>query len=143
MNDRNALFELNESPGFLLQELGIGEEVFVYRPCAPEDRSGFVSCETLDEDIANRGRGFLFRKSQNGGLAFIRLWDEFGCPYRLLFLEYDFSCPSGNAFLLCLREEEELQRTFYCSASRLKGLDMQSSPEDEIVPPWKYVAPLR
>lgn len=137
MNDRNALFELSLSPGFLLQELGVGGEVFVYRPYGPEERSGFVTCDTLDEDIANRGRVFLFRKSSDGGLAIIRLYDEYGIPYRLLFLEFDYACASGREFLLCMREEEEQQRLFYCQASRLQELVMQSSgPLDVIVSPW-------
>lgn len=137
MNDRNALMKLAKSPGFLLQELGIGDEVFVYRPCAPEDRSGFISCVALDEDLANRGRGFVFRKGPEGGLAIVRLYDAFGIPYRLLFLEFDYSCPSGRSFSVCLREDEEWQWHFRCPVSRLRELELPLVSESEvIVPPW-------
>lgn len=124
MNDRYALSALLESPGFLLQELGIGDEVFVYRPRGSGDRSGFVSCEKLGEDIANMGRGFLFRKGAEGQLAIIRFVDPYFRPYRCLFIEFDYASSGGGAYFFCLREEQEDERVFFCLAESLLQLEL-------------------
>lgn len=60
MNDRKGLAVLVNSPSFLLRELGLEEEVFLFRPRG-DPWGKAVPLRDLDEDIQHRGLAYLMR----------------------------------------------------------------------------------
>jgi len=93
MNDRlsqKAITEvMQNSPSCLFQELGL-TEVMVMRPGRLPEKNGVIRLTDLDQDIQNRGRGWIFRPAKKEEWAFIYLFDRSN-SYRCHWIEFDYT----------------------------------------------------
>ena len=138
MNDRNAPWELSESPGFLLQELGI-HMLGLYR-LRIREWQWFPTAE-LDDEIWQRGEAMVFRYLDDGRSAILR----FGllpalslrchqCPgYAFVSIRPEY-VGEGRKFLISLRDEA-LGGHMYLAASALRRLKRLPLREEDIVTP--------
>jgi hypothetical protein len=108
MNDRNALFELYKSPGFLLQELGM-TNLFLYRPRRSEWK--VLPSTLLDAEIWDDGEAMVFHLLPDYRPAIVRFSERDSAlrPYRqdleyaLLSIRPNYVGP-GQKFFVALRE---------------------------------------
>jgi len=87
VNDRlsqKVIGVTRHSPSFLLQELGL-TDVMVLRPGGLPEKSGVIRLTCLDQDIQNRGRGWIFRPATGKGWARIffqfNQWSRYQCHW--------------------------------------------------------------
>lgn len=109
MNDRSDPIELEKSPGFLLQELGIGM-VGLYRHRL--DEYWVLPAAMLDDEIWENGEAMVFRLLPDYRPAIIRLGEKGSVPpshregleYTLLSVRPNY-VGAGQKFWVALREE--------------------------------------
>ncbi len=139
MNDRDALSALLQSPGFLLQELGV-HEVCLYRWRSREWQ--WLSIAQLDEEIWQSGEALVFRQMNDGNAAIIR----FGCclsvslpwhqesSYTLVTIRPNYA-GNGRNFLVSLRDKEAGELSYW-PVEVMKRLKRLSFDPTDMVLPW-------
>ncbi len=129
MNDRNALMKLAKSPGFLLQELGIGM-VGLYRHRL--DEYWILPPARLDDEIWENGEAMVFRLLPDYRPAIIRLEGK-GLEYSLLSVRPNY-VGAGQKFLVALREGET-QEYDYWPIQVMSFLELRPWTETDLIFP--------
>lgn len=139
MSDRKVQETLIESPGFLLQELGM-ETVGLYRRHTREWQ--WISVDQLDREIWQNGEALVLRHLDDGRSAIIRFSHSLslsflchqGPGYALVTVRPDY-VGEGRKFLVSLRDEAMGGHTYQPVRvlSRLKRLPFS---EADVVFPW-------
>lgn len=118
---------VRNSPGYLLQELGL-KTVMVLRPQALPMRSGEVALTELDDNIRSYGRGYILRPAPKENWAAIRIFDcHYG--YRLWWVE--FNCTSGVFSFGVTRNK--CHRTFITPVASVEGASLRHYRRRDII----------
>lgn len=139
MNDRNALMKLAKSPGFLLQELGIGM-VGLYRHRL--DEYWVLPAAMLDDEIWENGEAMVFRLTADYRPAIVRFSERdsalhpcrLDLEYALLSIRPNYVGP-GQKFFVALREGAA-DHYDYWPVSVISLLQLLPHTASDLVLPW-------
>lgn len=111
MNDTGSLgiqFEMvQNSPGWLLRQLGLETELYLYRLGPTEKRCARIVPGELDDNIFNYGRAFLFQVIGGEDFSPIVFVDNRGVSHKCFSLAPDYGDAMTRKFFFTFHSQEE------------------------------------
>jgi len=119
VQDISSLKVLLDSPGCLLKELGVGENIFLLRFLDVHERSGFIPLRTLDENIHMNGRAHLLCQVE-AIWTMLRFDNAYGPSRKCVALGYSHRyqsflfelCQTGKEDSICMTAREVWQQGY-------------------------------